>query len=226
MNRWKRFYLTESAGSRLPSLAVSAGERVLIGCVLMAVMLAQVVAFVLGLWHPSGNLVSYIEAHREAWWRWHTFSGMVLVATAGAHAALFWWIIPGRGRFIGVLGGFIMATGVALFGAGLIAEASTHWYSHSPVLTESQSHDLLTYISDHDGRLALPIVMGLVFVTVGPIVAAIGLWLSGVLSRALIVVFLVGTVAGNVIGPVSILAVLAFAVMCFVVWSRLENRQG
>jgi hypothetical protein len=178
------------------------------------------VAFVLGLWHPDGDLVPYIEEHRQSWWAWHMWSGLIFVVTAGSHAALFWWLVRGRGRKLAVAGGILYSAGAASFGAALIAEASTHWYAASPVLDQSESHSLLTYISEHDGRLVVPLLIGLVLLTVAPLVISAGLWLSHTLRAWVIGVFLVGSVAGNVFGPASILSLAVFLVMCLMVWER------
>lgn len=205
-----------SAANRPRHLA----DRVLVGLVLVAVLVSQVVAFALGLWHPEINdrLPEFIETHREAWWAWHTYSGLVFVATAGSYAAIMWWLVPGRGRTLAVWGGILMGVGVASFGAGLVAEAATHWYTHSPVLSEAQSHDLLVYVTKHETRLALPISIGLVLTVAGPILSSIGLWISGVLRRWVVVLFAIGTIVGTVFGPVTILSVLAYAAMCVVIW--------
>lgn len=219
------FLQPKSAMPQATAVAPTAG-RLLVGIVLAAVVLGQLVAFALGLWHPTGDLVRYVEGHRESWWYWHTLSGMVFVMVAGAHAALVWWLVPGRGRVVAVIGGLVLAAGIASFGAGLVAEASTDWYTHSPTLTNEESHELLTYVKDHGDRLVIPILVGLVLTSIGPVLIAVGLWLSRVFRPWVIVVFVISSLVGNLFGPASIFALFVYAAMCLLVWNSLGEGAG
>ena len=197
-------------------------NKLLIATVLGALLLSQLVGNALGLWHPDGDLVPYIEDHRDSWWAWHMYSGMVFVTTAGAYAGLMWWLVPNRGRLLAVVGGLVTAVGVASFGAGLIAEASTHWYVTSTSLSDAQAHELLTYVDDESGHLVLPILIGLVLTVVGPIISAGGLWRARTVRRWVLALFLVGSVVGSIFGPAGLLATVAYAAMCWTVWRGLD----
>lgn len=203
---------------RSDDLGRNPSERVLVAIVLTAVLLSRTVALVLGLWHPDGNLVPYIESHRDSWWAWHTYSGMVFVLTAGAYTAVMWWLVPGRGRTLAVAGGMLISVSAASFGAGIVAEASTHWYAGSPTLSGVQSHALLNYIEEHDSHLVAPIIIGLLLGVAGPIVSAIGLWLSRSLAWWVIALFVIGSAGGTTFGPLVILSLLAYAVFSRRIW--------
>ncbi|MBE0611440.1 MAG: hypothetical protein IH609_18810 [Dehalococcoidia bacterium] len=191
--------------------ASSPADKTFVAIVLAALLISQAAAVALGFWHPDGNLVPYIEAHRDSWWAWHTYSGMAFVVSAGAYTAIMWWLVPDRGRVLAVAGGLLTSCAVASFGAGLVAEASTHWYAGSPTLSGPESHDLLTYIDDSSGHLVGPILVGLGLGVAGPIISGIGLGLSRTLAWWAIALFVVGSVAGTVFGPASILSLVAYA---------------
>ncbi len=195
-------------------------DRAFVGVVLLALLVSQVTAIALGLWHPDNNFVPYIEAHRDSWWLWHTISGLVFVVTAGAYAAVMWWLVPGRGRVLAVTGGFLMAAGVAAFGAGLTAEAAADWYSSSTgALTPEQSHALLVYVNDHGSHFDGAITAGLILTIAGPIVSTAGLVMSRRFPWWLIALFVVGAVAGTIFGPLEALSLVAYGLLS---WRLLQ----
>ena len=210
--------ITRSAPVSAPAAAVEPAHRIRLAIVAALIAVSAVVQVIGGLlWTvPTGDWYSYadIAPVRGTFFLDVTLLAATIALAVPLQAVAAMSLVRLRGAVWVTVGAFLAWIGSALLAATLGGWAMTYYLATDPGLDRNAATALLDRFA-HDGHLFAFGEPGSVMVTIGGIVAAVGLIRSRAVPLWIPVVWLV-TAAGTFLpswGPVSLIAGIPSAIV-------------
>jgi hypothetical protein len=148
----------------------------------------------IALWPASdGNWYTYadIAPLRDRWFLVVTVLAITVALAVPAQALATMTLVRARGSGWATTGGVMLFLGAALQVTGMAGWAALYYFATGPGLDPAAGTAFLDRIAE-DGRLFLVAEPGVVLVTLGTAVQAIGLWRSRAVPRWVPILALVG----------------------------------